>query len=393
MGRRRTRADGERGRSSPWEHPPAGHGRLEGSIRGFRYGPGAPDVGRRATKRPSSPGPFGCDVDDLDLSLLRAMYPRRSWSVWGIDPRVTVLEAARAVGLGRNAARLRQRRWRAEGFWLGTDVWPNPALFGAGVARYELLLASTQRADEVLDRLDAVEGALRAYTGYGDERSPHPGTSVSVLCIDGTRGAVSGRRREQLRRLVPERGVRGPFAMTPPRPTYTPDRLDWRIVRAARAAPDHSSRRLARDLEIPERRARRRWNSLIEGRCLWYIPNFDWSRSPSVVFHVVSDASEHVRAVAHAMESVYPHLLPLEVDPAVYGNRLDPPEGLVVARVPVASAAAVQQVASRLLAIPHVRTVAPDYPLQARSYDRWFAQQLADPPDGADRPTEPADSQ
>ena len=119
--------------------------------------------------------------------MLRAMYRDGRWSVWGIDPRISIKEIARSVGLGRNAARLRIRRWRAEGFWKGTDVWPTPGVLGAEIARFELWLSDTQDADRVLEGVGRVEGVLRAYTGFGDERSPHPGTSVSVLCLHDRR--------------------------------------------------------------------------------------------------------------------------------------------------------------------------------------------------------------
>ncbi len=322
-------------------------------------------------------------MDNLDLSMLRAMYHDRRWSVWGIDPRVTVHEIARSVGLGRNAARLRLRRWREEGFWLGLDVWPNPGLFGVNVARFELLLTETQDADEVLRRVGAVEGALRAYTGYGDERSPHPGTSVSILCVDEHNRSQWGRRIESLHRLSPYRELRGPFEMRTPTSTVEPDRLDWRIIFAARQSPSHSVRRLATTIGQPERRVRRRWDALVAGGAIWHIPNFDWSRSPSIVLHITCDSPGARWEVEHSVELLHPDLLPLDTDPAVYGGRHEPTGNLVVARIPVESAAAIQQVIARVLSIPHVLRVAPDYPLRARSYSAWFDARLdAISPDG-----------
>ncbi len=315
-------------------------------------------------------------MDDLDLSMLRAMYPDRAWRVWGTDPRIPVIEVARSVALGRNAARLRLRRWREEGFWCGFDVWPNPGLFGSGVARFELMLSETQNAESVLDEVGTVEGALRAYTGYGDERSPHPGTSVSVLCIDEHTTTARNRRLRHLHRLVAERGVRGPFVMSPPPCRVVPDSLDWRIIAAARRMPDQSVRKLSKALGRPERGVRRRWNALVLGRALWYIPNLDWSKSPSIVLHITCDAPGSRAEVTRAIEAIFPRLLHLEVDQAVYGGRLEPFAKVVAVRVPVESAAAVQQAIARLLAVAHVRKVAPDYPLKARSYPDWFDAKL-----------------
>lgn len=331
---------------------------------------------RTVSRGPFAEAPFPPFVDNLDLSMLRAMYPDRRWSVWGIDPRVTVQEIARSVGLGRNAARLRLRRWREEGFWHGVDVWPNPRLFGVGVARFELLLTETQDADEVLGRVGALEGALRAYTGYGDERSPHPGTSVSILCVDEHPRPRRDRRIESLRRLSPDREVRGPFVMRPPTSTIGADRLDWRIILAARRSPSHSVRKLATTIGQPERRVRRHWDALVEGRAILYIPNIDWSRSPSIVLHITCDSASARSEVEHSVELLHPDLLPLDTDPAVYGGRHEQLGNLVVVRIPVESAAAVQQAIARVLAIPHVRRVSPDYPLRARSYGAWFDARL-----------------
>ena len=304
------------------------------------------------------------------------MYAGRRWRVWGIDPRISTTAIAQAVGLGRNAVRLRVRHWRREGFWNEVDVWPNPGLFEAGIARFELLLSENEVAETVMDRLASVDGVLRAYTGFGDERSPHPGTAVTVLCIDEKEKAARNRRLERLHRLVPELGVRGPFVMSPPFPARTPDSIDWKVIQGVRSNPEYSIRRLSSTLGLPERRVRRRWEGLVAAESLWYIPNLDWSKSPSIVLHVTCDAPGARAEVGGAIERLFRHLLPLEVDPAVYGGRADSFGNLVVARIPVETAAAVQQVIARLLAVPHVRKVAPDYPLRARSYPRWLDERV-----------------
>ena len=221
-----------------------------------------------------------------------------------------------------------------------------------------------------------MEGVLRAYTGYGDDRSPHPGTSVSILCVDERQRSRRDRRLESLHRLSPDCEVRGPFLMHPPASTVEPDRLDWRIILAARHSPSHSIRKLATTIGQPERRVRRHWNALVTSRAIWYIPNLDWSRSPNIVLHITCDSPGARSEVERSVELLHPDLLPLDTDPAVYGGRHEQFGNLVVVRIPVESAAAVQQAIARVLAIPHVRRVAPDYPLRARSYGAWFDAHL-----------------
>lgn len=251
-------------------------------------------------------------VDDIDLCILRWMYPGGEWSWWGTDPRITTTEIASKVGLDRTAVWARIRHWRRDGFWDGFEVHVNPGIFGAGQVRFEIPVLGPAQAADVLDELEHVDGALVAKVLF--DVFAHGGEGEGVGVVLATEDATHIRRRVRLLRGLSSTGnVEGPFRLnlSPCSHRLTP--LDWRILAAVIANPNASPARLARLVGVTLKTFTHHHGILIESHAIFYFPRVDWSKLECVGLAVYCRSADDLDRVRRELRARFPASIPMNL--------------------------------------------------------------------------------
>jgi len=315
-------------------------------------------------------------VDSTDLRMARWMYRDGVWVPWGVDPRVTPTEIGRRVGLGRQAVWARIRAWRKEGFFRPYEVRPNYGLFGVELQQVDLHLADPSDARDLMDELELVDGVTSAWVGQGDTASAESVWRCSVCFVENHRRPTE-RRMRMFRRLATGRIADGPFAYSLPEVSHPLTALDWRILEALRANPCASLTRVARQLRITLKTLIRRRDALLEAHAVWYFPQFDWSKHPSVALRIFYDRSRELSAISRDVEDRYPDLLPMSLaDIGYYRHELASASFFGV-RVPAPSPDNVQGIMTDVAEVPGVTRVRSDLQGAWRYYSRWVDGALA----------------
>ncbi|MCI4365048.1 MAG: hypothetical protein L3K10_03165 [Thermoplasmata archaeon] len=314
-------------------------------------------------------------MDALDLALVRGLYSDRIWVPWGIDPRITVGQVGRQVGLGRTSVWSRIRHWEKSGFFRPYEIRPNYRLFGVGLRRADLHISDPVDAKNVMDELELVDGVTSAWVGFGDTDSTESVERVSVSFVSDHPTAVD-RRMRILRRLSTRRRVDGPYAYRVPTVSRPPTPLDWRIMAILRANPGASLSAMARMIGITTRTLVRHRDALLDSRALWYFPLFDWSLHPSVNLRLYWEEARGLAGLMRAIEARFPHYLPMSLDDMGYRRQGEDGPILLGVRVPATSPDAVQDIMIDLAQIPGIVRVRSDFQGPWRYYSRWVEQEL-----------------
>jgi DNA-binding Lrp family transcriptional regulator len=322
-------------------------------------------------------------VDDLDLSILRWMYPGGLFSFWGADPRITPSEIASHVGLDRTAVWDRLRKWRREGFWNGFEVDLNLGTLGLGEFRVEIKVADSPEGWALLDKLEQIDGILWARVGFGDTITQRDVEVVSVRLVADTPEHIV-RRMQRLRELSPTGIVDGPFRNEAPSCSRDLTPLDWRIIAAAVANPNASTSRLASLVGVTVKTFVHHHSALIDGHAVFYIPQVDWSRMGCACLGVFCQDIGDFDPVRRAFEVRFPHSIPLaplrEFGGITAGWDDSTCFGIIV---PAHSPHEVQTLLRDVSMIPGVRKARPEYWGPERRYSKWvrliIAEKLANP--------------
>ena len=234
---------------------------------------------------------------DLDLAILREMYPSGQIEASGIDPRLNPSRISRRLGVGRGAIAQRLRAWTEFGFLVQFDVWPNPALFGQRPVWLEVRVADRLDKESVLERIGHVPGAVTALDVVGEWL-----VTTFIRPVD-----------EEPRRLADlVRSLSGVAEVGPPSggrsavPGRRPTPLDFRIIRVLRSHPRDSLSTIARLARVSTRTITTRYRRLIEERAVWFVPIYDFralaepALSVNVRFTSVPDRERFARALRRA---------------------------------------------------------------------------------------------
>ena len=308
-----------------------------------------------------------------DAAIYRALFPRSEARFWGscsiIDPRITPMELARRTGLARSTVQARLKRWTQIGFFLGYEVWPNPRLFGAGVATVDIPAESPAEVDRLLDELSMVDGVLSAR-----DLLDECGRTVRVHLVDD--GAkVLARRVQLIRRIAAVSQDLTPQPYWIPDPAQPLSTLDWRIAACYRSFPDASLSAASSSLGITPRTLSTRRERLIESSALWWLLITRSARFPIAAFFVKTrDGSWRSRVKSRLAEEL-PGWIPCADDGfgRPPGEDLDMVAGLTLTETP----ASVDDWARRIASIAGVASVRWRLPRTFRSYREWLDRQLA----------------
>jgi len=315
-------------------------------------------------------------VDEVDLGILRWMYPRGIRSYSGVDPRISTAEIAGHVGLTRKSVWARLREWRREGFWDGYDVRPNLAILGLETLRAEFRVRDAAEGWSLFGELERVEGVFAASLGFGDTAST-PGTSWVLVHLAGDGPANLQRRLLRLRQIVPDGRLEGPWADHPPDPSGTLTTLDWRLIAAIVDDPNAPLSRIAVAVGATPRTTVRRRSAMIENHILFYRPRIDWSRHPSVGLHIFCNAPADLARVRKWLAVRFPHAFELSREGLGYiGEGYDPTTWVAV-RVPARSPGEVQSLILELASVRGVRLIRPEIWVRTRYFPGWIRQRIA----------------
>jgi DNA-binding Lrp family transcriptional regulator len=314
-------------------------------------------------------------MDDVDLDILRWMYPGGVWSPWGTDPRITIADIASHVGLTRTAVWARQSKWRKVGFWDGFDTQVNPRIFGASASIASFHVDDSAQGWELLDRTGAIEGVMWASLHFGDSLVARNVEYVLVTMLADTR-ANQLRRMRALRRLSPTGAVDGPVTTEPPPCSRTLTCLDWRILSAMVARPNSSAARLAGDVGVSVKTLDLHRSLLIDDRVVCSTPRFDWSKMGCVAITFHCRFSDDLEGAVRALECRLPHSIPFSFQ-GFNGHDFRDPKCFCYL-VPAHSPHEVQTLVRDLSRLPGVTLVLPELWGPRRGFTAWAATRIAD---------------
>lgn len=316
-------------------------------------------------------------MDDTDLDIFRWMYPGGVRSPWGTDPRLSVAEISSHVGLDRTRVWARIRKWRREGFWDGFRVTPNLAIFGVEMLSAEIVVPDAAEGCALLDRVETMEGALRAWLAYGDSATRR---DVEALVVDfvGDDPARVARRMGFLRRLSPSGRVDGPYPRPAPPCSRALTPLDWRIIAAVLANPNAPPSKVAPLVGVTFKTFVRHHSALIDDHAVFYDPKIDWSRLGCVTLGIHCVDAADVGRVQAALEARFPHSIPINLDgwdTEGVAPEFDRSRCFAII-VPSHSPNDLQTLVASLSRVPGVRMVRTQLFGPVRQYNRWINQQV-----------------
>ncbi len=311
-------------------------------------------------------------VDPLDFAVYRQLSPGGVARLWAsrrmIDPRISAQEVADRVGLSEAGVRGRLRSLREKGYLRGSEVWLNPGLFGASVDSLEVPVEDSSTARQLLKDLALVDGVTFARDILDEEDR-----KVRVHFVHEGSEAQT-RRVNLIRRLAGSKGFRGPKPYYVP-PTERPmSPLDWKVLRALRAAPDAPLAEVASAVHVTLKTLGRRLHGLLDDRAIWWTHNRQTLEMPLALVSAKLRPPARTGELAVTLGEDLPPWMPVPPD----GFGLPPEEGRAfeVGLMLTVSPAAVEAALQALLDRPGVASVRRTFTLGFGIYPEWFDEQI-----------------
>jgi DNA-binding Lrp family transcriptional regulator len=315
-------------------------------------------------------------MDDLDLDLVRWMYPGGVWSPWGTDPRISVAEIASHVGLNRTAVWARFRKWRRVGFWDGFETHVNVRIFDVGLLVASFRVSDSAEGWDLVDRVGEIEGVLGGSLHFGDSLGGGDVEHVGVTMVnDGPAGVL--RRLRALTRLSPTGVVDGPVPVEPPPCARELTPLDWRILEAMLAYPNASAPRVAQVVRVSSKTFDHHRSALIDDHVVTSAPKFNWSKIGCVTLSFYCHAAGDVGGAARALTDRIPHSIPVSQSGF---SRVTPDfeaSNCFSFIVPAHSPNEVQTLVRDLSQLPGVTRVRPELWGPWRGFPYWVTERIA----------------
>lgn len=318
-------------------------------------------------------------VEAIDLEILRQMYRGGRWVRWGIDPRISLQGIAAKIGVQRGLVAAHVRKWRRDGFLLGSHASPSLSLFGCGLLAMEFPVANSHDAAEMMNRLELVDGIISAKTFCGDIRGERTVNGLWVLFVQDHPRSVE-RRVRLLRDIFPSERFHDPVQLGVPTAPASLSALDWKILDSFLEQPEIRLGVRAESLGVTEKTLARRLGQLIENDCLDYDLLLDWTKSPTVAIALIHAHESDLRGIHQALSSRFRFFLTAEESSP--SRSLRAPEALhprlLWVVVPVESPSEVHQIADTLRNLPGVVDARPDYWGFERFYPEWYVSRVSE---------------
>lgn len=306
-------------------------------------------------------------MDPVDAALMRGLMRDEIYDFVGIDPRRSVADLAKFVGISRNAVAQRLRSWRTSGFLSGTAVYVNPQLVGVRFVGQYLVVPDPSIIAEVERRLGRSRDLFLVYV-FGS----FVGRELMIATLRAV--AVDSESTSQDANPSPGSGlipVTPPFDVSFPSPRVKMTPSDWRMVSVLRSDPDRRGARLAQSLELSPRHVKRRLDRLLDGAAVFFLPTFDLARRKTSVLLVTVffPEGEDSNRIWGQMRILYPDMVRL--NPRVHAELLLPPQpdgvrmGYLGFLLPVRAGQLAGEVTVALRSVPGVRDASASYPVKA----------------------------
>jgi DNA-binding Lrp family transcriptional regulator len=207
------------------------------------------------------------NIGSLDLAILRVCSGEGTDQL-GFDPRRSPESIAQRLGVSPATVRRRLTMWRRQGFFLGYDVLPHPALLGGRLAARMLEFSNPITQERAITALSLIDGVIQIV--------PARTMLLAVYYVDS-----AARAERRLRQL---QGIDGPKEISPemifeyPPCSHRMTRSDWRLVLALRRNPEATIGELAMEVGQSTRTTTRRLDSLLDEKALIFDPIFEFSR-------------------------------------------------------------------------------------------------------------------
>lgn len=313
-------------------------------------------------------------MDPLDFAILRHLSPNGEARFWAsrrvVDPRIPVRDLAEKAGISETGVRARLRSLNKRGLVRGTEVWPNPSLFGVSIVSAEIPVRGPQEVRRLFEELSLVDGVT-----FARDLLDEDDRKVRVHYIAESAGPTA-RRTALLRRLSPSGRLRDPLPYWLPPCTRKLSRLDWKILRAVRMRPDAPMKAIASDLHISVKTASRRSRQLIDSRACWWTPDRETEELPLALLTVKVNDQAARAGVARKLSELIPCWMPVAAD----GLGTPPEEGrdVTAGLALIESPAVLERTLRRILDVPGVTDVRRTFALGSAAYPEWFDRRIAE---------------
>lgn len=305
-------------------------------------------------------------VDETDLAILRELTRDRVFFWASLDPRVCAERVARRLRKSPTTIRKRIAAWAERGFLVRTEVIPHPALLGWRLGAGSIRVDDPRAKAAVIEQVGLVPGALAVLDHVG------PWLALNLVG-EGEAGF------ERVRRLIGKfpgvAEVTPCHALAPPAPPRPATPLEWRVLRALRAAPDRSLHAAAAAaVGVTPKTFSRKYRGLLESSAVLFVPVLDFSRcgGGTVVRLIVTPHAGADRASLLAALRRLPRLMDVFDGQALLGR----PDARVDLWMHLPSLAEVEAVAASVLAHPGVEEVEHAIPVRQSFSTAWLDEAI-----------------
>ncbi len=308
---------------------------------------------------------------ELDIRILREMYPARGVGISGIDPRLNASRIAERLGLSRARIAARLRAWAEHGFIARYEVWPNPERLGLTGVTFDVRIEDRRSKQAVIDRIGFVPGTIAGIDFAGEW------VAITFLLPIGDDGH---RTASLLRGIAGVAEVGRSYPWTPNERGRPLTPLERRVVKALRRYPRDSLASIARHVGVSTRTITSRYGRLLDDQAVWFIPVFDFRAmaEPVVSLNIEFASSDDGGAFRRAFSRAYPDSIEFVQMP--FGPILAETMGTYFAVVP--SAARVESLENWVRSFPGVTTLETLTLIRILSFPDTLDRALADDPTG-----------
>lgn len=221
-------------------------------------------------------------MDDIDLQIIRRMGVA-PFLVWPHPPSsLRPSDLGRALKVSTDTVKRRIAALSASKVFHGTQVFPNPRLFGLRTGSFHFTMTGARRARVKPEAVTKIRGVLGVFDMVGGDRCVDLAYHDEAS-LDAIRNDLSQLLEAESRHFVD-------YPMPPLTTALSP--LDWRILRALRAAPGTTLDAAAASLGVSLRTVKRRFDRMAKGGALDVIGLFDLG---AVEGHLMVDLLFHLR--------------------------------------------------------------------------------------------------
>lgn len=313
-------------------------------------------------------------MDLLDFAVYRYLSPRGEARFWAgrrlIDPTIKAREIATHVGISENGVRERLRGLARQGYLRGTEVIPNPTLFGTRLFVADLPLERVTEVEPIFRDLALVDGVVFARDTLDEEDR-----QISVHFVAETE-EIAARRATLLRRLSPSNLLRGPHPYWIPSCERSLSPLDWKLLRAVWSHPEATITETARRLHLSLKTAARRYHELIESRACWWTHGPKSEEFPLALLQLELRNPTDRDGVFGRILRAAAAWMPVAND----GLGLAPGSSptLIAGLVPADAPTLLEKFLKKCVEMPGVVNVRRTFPLGSAAYPQWFSERIAD---------------